>query len=122
MRMARPAFPSRLSSSSPEWKTNIERPGYPSATTVAPAAKRLSTSMEIRRLRLASGRPPKKGVATRNAFRSGELTAIHLIYFGSGKRAKPDGTHLPRIFAQGRRAAGPAGGIRAQDTKKSRAR
>src|SRR5215468_11049266 len=59
---------------------NIERPGSPSATTVAPASKRRSTSIEIRRSRLASERPPKKGVATRNAFRSGELTTIDPIY------------------------------------------
>src|SRR5215475_6386520 len=54
----------------------IERPGSPSATTVAPTSKRRSTSIEIRRSRLASESPPKKGVATKNAFRSGELTAI----------------------------------------------
>src|SRR3954453_7624067 len=59
---------------------NIERPGSPSATIVAPASKRRSTSMEARRSRLASERPPKKGVATKNAFRSGELTAISQIY------------------------------------------
>src|SRR4051812_16164220 len=76
MRMARCEFPSRLTTSSPERTTNIERPGSPSATTVAPASKRRSTSMETSSSRLPSGRPPKKGVATRNAFRSGELTAI----------------------------------------------
>src|ERR1700681_1621485 len=97
---------------------NIERPGSPSATTVAPASKWRSTSMETRRSRLASERPPKNGVAIKNAFRSGELTAIHLIYSGSGKRAKPNGTHLPRIFARGCRAAGPAGGIRTTRHKK----
>src|SRR5258705_12200166 len=55
---------------------NIERPGSPSATTVAPTSKRRSTSIETRRSRLASESPPKKGVATKNAFRSGELTVI----------------------------------------------
>src|ERR1700749_2599142 len=58
----------------------IERPGSPSATTVAPASKRRSTSIETRISRLASERPPKKGVASRNAFRSGELTVIPEIY------------------------------------------
>src|SRR6516165_9351829 len=58
----------------------IELPGSPSSTTVAPTSKRRSTSIEIRRSRLASERPPKKGVATKNAFRSGELTAISQIY------------------------------------------
>jgi hypothetical protein len=65
---------------------NIERPGSPSATTVAPASKRRSTSIETKRSRLASERPPKKGVASKNAFRSGELTAIDLIYSGSQRR------------------------------------
>src|ERR1700744_1372356 len=64
----------------------MERPGSPSATTVAPASKRRSTSMEIRRSRLGPGRPPKKGVSSRNAFRSGELTAIELIYAGGRPR------------------------------------
>src|SRR5436190_19010073 len=58
---------------------NIERPGSPSATTVAPMSKLRSTSIETRRSRLASERPPKKGVAIKNAFRSGELAAIYLI-------------------------------------------
>src|SRR5258708_5941169 len=57
---------------------NIERPGSPSATTVAPTSKRRSASIETKRSRLASERPPKKGVASKNAFRSGELTAIDL--------------------------------------------
>src|SRR6266849_378737 len=65
---------------------NIERPGSPSATTVAPTSKRRSTSIETRRSRLASERPPKKGVAIKNAFRSGELIAIDLIYFRSQRR------------------------------------
>src|SRR5882672_1798831 len=65
---------------------NIERPGSPSATTVAPTSKRRSTSIETRRSRLAPERPPKKGVATKNAFRSGELTAIDLIYSHSQRR------------------------------------
>ena len=65
---------------------NIERPGSPSATTVAPTSKRRSTSIETRRSRLASERPPKKGVASKNAFRSGELTAIDLIYSRSQRR------------------------------------
>src|SRR5712675_37855 len=56
----------------------IERPGSPSATIVAPTSKRRSTSIETKRSRLASERPPKKGVASKNAFRSGELTAIDL--------------------------------------------
>src|SRR5215469_16973026 len=59
---------------------NIERPGSPSATTVAPTSTRRSTSIETKRSRLASERPPKNGVATKNAFRSGELTAIDPIY------------------------------------------
>src|SRR3977135_504087 len=67
---------------------NIERPGSPSATTVAPTSKRRSTSIETRRSRLASERPPKKGVAIRNAFRSGELIAIGLIYSPSASRAR----------------------------------
>src|SRR5438874_11975560 len=65
---------------------NIERPGSPSATTVAPTSKRRSTSIENKRSRLAPERPPKKGVARRNAFRSGELTAIDLIYSRSQRR------------------------------------
>src|SRR5882672_6470454 len=65
---------------------NMERPGSPSATTVAPTSKRRSTSIETRRSRLASERPPKKGVASKNAFRSGELTAIDLIYSRSQRR------------------------------------
>src|SRR5947208_10496497 len=65
---------------------NIERPGSPSATTVAPTSKRRSTSIETKRSRLASERPPKKGVASKNAFRSGELTAIALIYSRSQRR------------------------------------
>src|SRR2546430_7640267 len=65
---------------------NIERPGSPSATTVAPASTRRSTSIETRRSRLASERPPKKGVASKNAFRSGELTVIGLIYSRSRRR------------------------------------
>src|SRR6266576_4449584 len=68
---------------------NIERPGSPSATTVAPTSKRRSTSIEIRRSRLASERPPKKGVATKNAFRSGELTAISRIYSRSRNLTAP---------------------------------
>ncbi|VTZ48717.1 hypothetical protein MPC4_110017 [Methylocella tundrae] len=51
--------------------------------SVAPTSNWRSTSIEIRRSRLASERPPKKGVETKNAFRSGELTAIGLIYFRS---------------------------------------
>src|SRR6266568_2656273 len=65
---------------------NIERPGSPSATTLAPTSKRRSTSIETKRSRLASERPPKKGVASKNAFRSGELTAIDLIYSHSQRR------------------------------------
>src|ERR1035441_2991718 len=65
---------------------NIERPGSPSATTVAPTSKRRSTSIETKRSRLASERPPKKGVAIKNAFRSWELIAIDLIYSRSQRR------------------------------------
>src|SRR5437762_7996859 len=65
---------------------NIERPGSPSVTILAPASKRRSTSIETRRSRLASERPPKKGVASKNAFRSSELTAIDPIYPCSRKR------------------------------------
>src|SRR6516164_6035698 len=67
----------------------MERPGSPSSTTVAPTSKRHSTNIEIRRSRLASERPPKKGVATKNAFRSGELTAISLIYSRSRHLTAP---------------------------------
>src|SRR6516165_8416596 len=70
----------------------IELPGSPSSTTVAPTSKRHSTNIEIRRSRLASERPPKKGVATKNAFRSGELTAISLIY---SRSPAPDSTLSP---------------------------
>src|SRR6185312_15296617 len=72
---------------------NNERPGSPSATTIAPASKRRSTSIETSRSRLASERPPKNGVASRNAFRSGELTAMEAIYSRSPRRqaGKPDG-------------------------------
>src|SRR5262245_31113653 len=73
----------------------IERPGSPSATTVTPTSKRRSTSIEIRRSRLASERPPKKGVATKNAFKSGELTAINQIYSRSRNLTAPD--RLPGI-------------------------
>src|SRR3954468_11895404 len=59
---------------------NIERPGSPSAKIVAPASKLRSDSIETKRSRLASERPPKKGVASKNAFRSGELTGIYPIY------------------------------------------
>src|SRR5258707_5331365 len=65
---------------------NIERPCSPSATIVAPTSKRRSTSIETKRSRLASERPPKKGVAIKNAFKSGELTAIDLIYSRSKRR------------------------------------
>src|ERR1700730_1459167 len=65
---------------------NIERPCSPSATIVAPSSKRRSTSIETRRSRLASAMPPKKGVAINNAFRSGEPTAIELIYSRSRRR------------------------------------
>jgi hypothetical protein len=65
---------------------NMERPGSPSAMTVAPTSKRRSTSIETKRSRLAPERPPKKGVASKNAFRSGELTAIDLIYSRSQRR------------------------------------
>src|SRR5215210_7121920 len=68
---------------------NIERPGSPSATTVAPTSKRRSTSIDTRRSRLASERPPKKGVATKNAFRSDELTTINLIYSRSRNLTAP---------------------------------
>jgi len=56
---------------------------------VAPTSKWRSTSIETRRSRLASERPPKKGVATKNAFRSGELTAISLIYSHSWDLTAP---------------------------------
>src|SRR5271169_5121916 len=65
---------------------NIERPGSPSATMVAAASKRRSTSIETRRSRLVSERPPKKGVASKNAFRSGALIAIDPIYSRSQRR------------------------------------
>src|SRR3984957_2604596 len=65
---------------------NIERPGSPSATTVSPTSKRRSTSIETKRSKLASETPPKKGVASKNAFRSGELTAIEIIYSRSQRR------------------------------------
>src|SRR3954451_13397610 len=78
---------------------NIERPGSPSATMVAPASKRRSTSMDTRRSRLASDRPPKKGVASKNAFRSGELSAIGAIYSRSRKRQVGKGLSRPREAA-----------------------
>src|SRR5580700_5193169 len=73
---------------------NKERPGSPSVTTVAPASKWRSTSIETRRSRLASGRPPKKGVASKNAFRSGELTAIGAIYSRRLRRQAGEGGAL----------------------------
>jgi hypothetical protein len=56
---------------------------------LAPRPKRRSTSIEIRRSRLASERPPKKGVATKNAFSSGELIVISLIYSRSQNLTAP---------------------------------
>src|SRR5229473_4869817 len=86
---------------------NIERPGSPSATTVAPTSKRRSTSIETKRSRLASERPPKKGVASKNAFRSGELTAIDLIYSRSQRRqagqARRDGVSAADRASQNER-------------------
>src|SRR5262249_29517831 len=67
---------------------------------LAPTSKRRSTSIEIRRSRLASERPPKKGVATRNAFRSGELAIIGPIYCRSRNLAAPCGGRVvvpPRV-------------------------
>ena len=58
----------------------IDRPGSPSATMLSPRSKRRSSSIEIRRSKLASETPPNKGVATKNAFSSGELTIITSIY------------------------------------------
>src|SRR5262245_45453327 len=78
----------------------IERPGSPSATTVAPGSKRRSTSIEIRRSRLASERPPKKAVAARNAFTSGELTAIDpniLLLPELDSTSSPAGRHDPGL-------------------------
>src|SRR4051812_11561687 len=87
---------------------NIERPSSPSATMVAPASKTRSTSIDIRTSRLASGRPPKKGVATRNVFRSGELTAIGRIYSRARGLAAPCRGPRPRRPRQapGRRQTG----------------
>src|ERR1700730_12802861 len=86
---------------------NIERPGSPSATTVAPTSKRRSTSIETKRSRLASESPPKKGVASKNAFRSGELTAIDLIYARSQRRqagrARRDASTIIVARGSGRR-------------------
>src|ERR1700722_585614 len=59
---------------------NIERPGSPSATTVAPVSKRTSTSIEIKRSRPVPERPPKNGVASKNVFSSGELAVMEIIY------------------------------------------
>src|SRR5437660_2035942 len=75
---------------------NIERPGSPSVTILAPASKRRSTSIEARRSRLASDRPPKQVVARKNAFRSGELTAIDPIYSRSRQRQVRNLFSLPR--------------------------
>src|SRR3954469_7386210 len=96
---------------------NMERPGSPSATMVAPASKWRSASIETRRSRLASDRPPKKGVATKNAFRSGELTALGVIYKRSRRRQAGrvrrnalentrEGGRSTRRRAQGRRRFG----------------
>ena len=68
---------------------------------MAPASKRRSTSIEIRRSRLASARPPKKGVATKNAFRSGELTTISQIYSCNRNLAAPYRRTLDAIIAVG---------------------
>ena len=85
---------------------NIERPGSPSATTVAPTSKRRSTSIETKRSRLASERPPKKGVAIKNAFRSGELTAIDLIYSRSQRRQAGQARRIADISAGSSRRTG----------------
>src|SRR6516164_1243752 len=77
---------------------NIERPASPSATMVAPTSTRRSTSIETKRSRLASERPPKKGVATKNAFRSGELTAIGPIYSRSRDLTAPYGVRAEMHF------------------------
>src|SRR5262245_30087036 len=82
---------------SPVRRTNagrfeVDHPGdYATSipTTPPTAPKRRSTSIEIRRSRLASERPPKKGVATKNAFSSGELTAITQIYSRSRNLTAP---------------------------------
>src|SRR5260370_42118529 len=90
---------------------NIERPGSPSATTVAPTSKRRSTSIEIKRSRLAPDRPPKKGVASKNAFRSGELTAMDQIYSRSQRRQAGQARRDVSIntFAGGSAADGASG-------------
>src|ERR1700688_4403980 len=87
---------------------NIERPGSPSATTVAPTSKRRSTSIETKRSRLASERPPKKGVASKNAFRSGELTAIDLNILPLPAAASgPSPTDVSALARGGRRSRLP---------------
>src|SRR3954470_7710194 len=78
---------------------NIERPGSPSAKIVAPASKLRSDSIETKRSRLASERPPKKGVASKNAFRSGELTGIYPIYPHSRLRQVWKQLSWPRLLA-----------------------
>src|SRR5262249_60593973 len=70
------------------------------ATTVAPTSKRCSTSIAIRRSRLASGSPPKNGVATRNALRSGELTAISLIYSRPRSLTAPTPSRTARLSSE----------------------
>src|SRR5437016_7175906 len=89
---------------------NIERPGSPSATTVTPASTRRSTSIETRRSRLASETPPKNGVASKNAFRSGEPTAMELLYPRSLRRqAGPSRRDISRLMVV--RAADTGSGL-----------
>src|SRR5271170_5607070 len=89
MSITHPILPRLRTESSPERTINIERPGSPSATTVEPASKWRSTSIEIRRSRLDSERPPKKGVSTKNAFSSSEQTAISLSNSAPPHAASP---------------------------------
>jgi hypothetical protein len=87
---------------------NIDRPDSPSATTVAPTSIRRSTSIETKRSRPASERPPKKGVARKNAFRSYELTAIKLIYYRfQWRQAGQARPFADRRFWQADRPDGP---------------
>src|SRR6476660_10063113 len=95
---------------------NIGRPGSPSATTVAPMSKQRSSSMETMRSRLASERPPKKGVASKNAFRSGELTGIYPIY--PQLRLRQDWNQLSRP----RHRSGVVGQGRSRDYRVDEAR
>jgi hypothetical protein len=65
--------------------------------------KRRSTCIETKRSQLASERPPKNGVASKNAFRSGELIAIDKIYSRDQRwQAAETSTLLPQSTGRAR--------------------